>query len=94
MAVYSWDASNVDENVLLKDKIHFHHLCHLKKNPNNDKKLILDEVPNGVTMLDYTFSNEGKEIVAGTIKASATLQDCPRSSARVLNKNSYKPHIF
>lgn len=73
MAVYSWDASNVDKNFLIKDKIHFHYLCHLKKNPNNDKKLILDKVLNGVTMLDYTFSNEGKELAAGTTKVSATL---------------------
>ena len=68
MAVDSWDASNVDEILLLGDRIHFHQLCHLKKSPNDDQKLTLDEVPNGVTMLNYTFSIEGREIVAGTIK--------------------------
>ena len=55
MAVDSWGASNVDGTLLLGDKIHLQQLSHLKKNPNDDQKLTLDEVPNGVTMLNYTL---------------------------------------
>ena len=75
--VDSWDASNVDEILLLGDKLHFHQLCHLGKNPNDDQKLTLDEVPNGVTMLNCTFSNESKEVVAGTTKEKGELDDFP-----------------
>lgn len=75
MTLDSWDASNVDEILLLGDKIHFHQLCHLRRNPSDDQKLTLDEVSNGVTMLNYTFSNEGKEVVAGTITERGQLDD-------------------
>ena len=74
-AVDTWESSNVDEILLLGDKIHFNQLCHLKRNPNGDQKLTLDEVPNGVMMLNYTFSNEDKEIVAGTIRKKGDLDN-------------------
>ena len=67
-SVDTWKSTNVDEILLLGDKIHFYQVCHLKKDPNGDQKLTLDEVPNGLTMLNYTFSNEGREIVAGSLK--------------------------
>ena len=67
-SVDTWKSTNVDEILLLGDKIHFYQLCHLKKDPNGDQKLTLDEVPNGLTMLNHTFSNEGREIVAGSLK--------------------------
>lgn len=36
--------------------------------------MTLDEVPNRVMMLNYTFSNASKEIVAGTIKKESDLE--------------------
>lgn len=74
IAVDTWKATNVDEVLLLGDKIHFNQLCYLKKNPKDDQKLTLDEVPNRVMMLNYTFSNASKEIVAGTIKKESDLE--------------------
>ena len=75
IAVDTWKATNIDEILFLGDKIHFYQLCHLKKNPNDDQKLTLDEVPNGVIMLNHAFSNEDKEIVAGTIKKEGDLDN-------------------
>lgn len=74
IAVDTCKATNVDEVLLLGDKIHFNQLCYLKKNPKDDQKLTLDEVPNRVMMLNYTFSNASKEIVAGTIKKESDLE--------------------
>lgn len=75
IAVDTWKATNVDEVLLLGDKIHFNQLCYLKKNPKDDQKLTLDEVPNRVIMLNFTFSNDSKEIVAGTIKKESDLDN-------------------
>ncbi|XP_068684804.1 uncharacterized protein [Montipora foliosa] len=72
-AVDCWKTSNVDEILLLGDKIHFHQLCQLKNDPSGDQQLTLDEVPSGVMMLNHTFSNESQEIVAGTIREKGDL---------------------